>query len=188
MAMNLEAYLERIHYQGSLRPTLETLTQLHRAHLLAIPYENLDIHLGRRLGLDERGFFQKLVLERRGGWCYEMNGLFAWALRELGFQVDYLAGAVPKASAGPDAAGNHLVLLVHLPEWDFIADVGFGDGFLEPIPFRAGTYRQNGFEFRLEPDPQDGRWTVHNHAYGAAPTYDFGLEPYALSDFWPRCK
>ncbi|HEU4743540.1 MAG TPA: arylamine N-acetyltransferase [Meiothermus sp.] len=59
--------------------------------------------------------------------------------------------------------------------------------YLEPIPFREGTYRQNGFEFRLEPGPEDERWTVHNHLYGAAPTYDFGLD-YALSDFWPRCE
>ena len=146
----------------------------------------MDIHLGRGLGLDERGFFQKLVLERRGGWCYEMNGLFAWALRELGFQVNYLAGAVPRVSAGPNAHGNHLVLLVHLPKGDFIADVGFGDGFLEPIPLRAGTYTQNGLAFRLEPGP-DERWTVHNHPHGGAATYDFGLEPYALWDFQERC-
>lgn len=186
-SVNLETYLARIGYTGPREPTLDVLSAVHHAHLRAIPYENLDVHLGKPILLAENRFFQKLVLERRGGWCYEMNGLLAWALRELGFQLDCLAGAVPRASAGPNADGNHLVLLVHLPEGEFIADVGFGDGFLRPIPLREGTYMQDGFEFRLERGPEDGRWTVHNHEHGAAQTYDFGLQPHRLEDFTPRC-
>jgi N-hydroxyarylamine O-acetyltransferase len=183
----LERYFHRIGYAGPRAPTLDTLRAIHQAHLLSIPYENLDIHLGRPIELDESRFFEKLVLEQRGGWCYEMNGLLAWVLRELGFEVTYLAGAVPKAAAGPNAVGNHLVLLVHLPEGDHIADVGFGDGFLQPIPFRAGSHDQNGFVFRLE-GPHEGRWTLHNHAHGAAPTFDFSPLPHRLSDFRTRCQ
>src|SRR5688572_24693789 len=151
--MEIEAYLERIGYTGARDASAATLRGVHRAHLYAIPYENLDIHLGRPLGLDVPGIYQKLVSERRGGWCYEMNGLLAWALRELGFAVDLLAGAVPRASAGETADGNHLVLLVRLPEGPYLADVGFGDGFLEPLPLREGTTEQAGWRFRVEHDP-----------------------------------
>ena len=81
--MNLHDYLARVGYTGALTPTRDTLFALHRAHLRAIPYENLDIHMGHALLLDEAHIFHKLVTEGRGGWCYEMNGLFAWALRAL---------------------------------------------------------------------------------------------------------
>ncbi len=92
--MNLDAYLARIGYRGSLEPTPGTLRDLHCAHLLTIPYENLDIHLGRTLPLGEADIFSKLVTQKRGGWCFEMNGLFAWALRELGFVVTLLVAGV----------------------------------------------------------------------------------------------
>lgn len=75
--MDVDAYLVRIGYEGRLEPTPETLYALHRAHLLAIPYENLDIHLGRPLTLSLPDIFDKLVTQKRGGWCFEMNGLFA---------------------------------------------------------------------------------------------------------------
>ena len=83
---NLNDYLERIHYRGSLEPTLDTLKALHRAHLMAVPYENLDLHLGRSLPLDQMRAVEKIVTQGRGGWCYEMNGVFAWVLREMGFE------------------------------------------------------------------------------------------------------
>ena len=115
--MNIEAYLQRINYEGGLEPNLETLTNLHRAHLLAIPYENFDIHLGRRLELGEQYFYNKLVLQKRGGWCYEMNGLFAWVLHEIGFEVQLLAGAVRSSTQKiVNEVGNHLVLLVQLDD------------------------------------------------------------------------
>ena len=79
--MNLDRYLERIDFRDSPSLDLDTLRSLHRSHLAAIPYENLDIHLGRSLQLDLGEMYRKIVLDGRGGWCYEMNGLFAWALR-----------------------------------------------------------------------------------------------------------
>ncbi len=145
--MNIDSYLKRINYTGSLEPTLETLRNIHRQHLLSIPYENLDIHLGRRFELNQEHFFKKLVFEKRGGWCYEMNGLLAWVLRELGFEVQYLSGTVGREQKGNLAEGNHLVLLVHLDK-PYIADVGFGDGILEPLPLQEGVYRQGFLEFQ----------------------------------------
>src|SRR5215471_12816179 len=112
--MHISDYLTRIGYMGSLAANYETLAGLHQAHLLAISYENLNIHLGRYLSLDEGAIFDKLVTARRGGWCYEMNGLFAWALRELGFSVTLLASGVNRAKQGERADGDHLILRVTL--------------------------------------------------------------------------
>jgi N-hydroxyarylamine O-acetyltransferase len=182
--MNIKIYLERINYTGSLEPTLETLCAVHRQHLLTIPYENLDIHLGRRLELNEKKIFEKIVLEKRGGWCYEMNGLLAWALRELGFEVQYLSGAVNREKNGANAEGNHLVLLVNL-EQPYLADVGFGDGILEPLPLQEGIYKQGFLEFRLSQENE--RWVFHNHPDGGAKRFDFTLTPHQLSDFANQC-
>ena len=133
--MKVNAYLQRIGYKGDLEPSPSTLRQLHRAHLLSIPYENLDIHLGRELSLDLNTIYQKIVLGRRGGWCFEMNALFAWALYELGFEVHLLSAAVNRHRAGDKAEGNHLTLIV-LSDEPYLADVGFGDGPLEPLPLK----------------------------------------------------
>jgi N-hydroxyarylamine O-acetyltransferase len=183
--MDIQSYLNRIGYTGPLEPTLETLRNIHRQHLITIPYENLDIHLGRALELSEEKFFEKIVLEKRGGWCYEMNGLLAWVLRELGFEVQYLSGTVGREQKGDRAEGNHLVLLVNL-EQPYIADVGFGDGILEPLPLQEGKYIQGFLEFRLS--QENGCWMFHNHPEGGAKTFDFTLTPYELSDFAKQCE
>ena len=179
----LNTYLTRIGYTGPIKPTLEALHGIHRAHLLAIPYENLDIHLGRPLSLDIHLIFDKLVQRRRGGWCYEMNGLLAWALREVGFNVTLLGGTVGRERLGPLAEGNHLIMLVQLDQ-PWLADAGFGNGILEPLPLIEGEHKQNGFVFRLAHAGQ--RWNFYNHDYGG-PGFDFTLEPRTLGDFAERC-
>ena len=180
--MNLDAYLARIEYTGPRTADLQTLIALHRAHLRSIPYENLDIHLGRSLSLDESAIFAKLVTARRGGWCYEMNGLFAWALEDLGFEVTRLASCVGRQS--PDTEdGAHLILMVKL-DCPYLADVGFGHGLLEPIPLEAGTYQQDYLTYRLA--PKGDRWFFTNHAYGG-PGIDFTLRPRSMSDFATHC-
>lgn len=90
------AYLDRIGHLGSATPTDETLRRLDLAHLLTVPFENLDIHLGRPIVLDDQKLFDKFVRRRRGGFCYELNGLFAALLRELGFDVTMLAAQFPR--------------------------------------------------------------------------------------------
>jgi N-hydroxyarylamine O-acetyltransferase len=93
-------YLERISYQGSREPILPTLQALHEAHLLAVPFENLDIFLGREIVLDEPSLWSKIIEHHRGGFCYELNGLFALLLRALGFQVDLLSASVARSTGG----------------------------------------------------------------------------------------
>ena len=85
---------------------------MHRAHLLAVPFENLDIHLGRPISLDQDALFGKIVTRRRGGFCYELNGLFALLLRELGFEVTLLSAGVARADGGFGPEFDHLTLLV----------------------------------------------------------------------------
>ena len=170
-AMKLTDYLARVHFSGSPRPDLATLRQLHHLHLRHIPYENADVQLGTPLNFDIDRIFDKLVHARRGGWCYEMNGLLGWALDAIGFSVRRMSGAVNRASEGDRQLGNHLLLEVDLGE-PWLADVGLGDGLREPVPIREGKWRQRGLTYRLERLP-DGYWRFHNHAHSAVTSFDF---------------
>lgn len=172
--MDLRRYLDRIGFEGAPRADLDALTRIHRGHLNSIPYENLDVLLGRKLDFDLDRIFDKLVTRHRGGWCYEMNGLMSWALEEIGFKLTRMAGGVHRTHLGDFIIGNHLVLLVHLDQ-DYLADVGFGDGLVEPTPLREGPIAQYGFESRLV-FAADGFWRFHNHQNGSAPTFDFRAE------------
>jgi N-hydroxyarylamine O-acetyltransferase len=181
----LARYFARIGYTGGAVRTLATLRAVHRLHLLAIPYENLDIHLGQPITLDPAATFSKLVDDRRGGWCYEMNGLLGRVLETLGFEVRYLSGAVGRATRGWRAEGNHLVLLVTLDR-RWIVDVGFGDGFLTPLPLEPGSYRQDFLVYRVTRDGP--RWRVHNHEYGGADGFDFTLTARTIDGFASQCR
>jgi N-hydroxyarylamine O-acetyltransferase len=189
--MDLGAYLERIGFEGKPQVDLDTLGRLHRAHLQAIPYETFDVALGRGASRDPELIFDKLVTRRRGGWCYEMCGLFAWALGEIGFAVTPLAGGVERVTRGDSAVGNHLVLLVDLDR-RYLCDVGFGDGLLEPIELVPGVCRQTFLEFRLElldagrGDP--AWWRLHNHPEGAASSFDFQLDRAEEALLDERCR
>lgn len=183
MDTRLNAYLERIHFEGSPAVNDDTLRRLHRGHLLAISYENLDIHRGGVLTLDENLIFEKIVLQRRGGWCFEMNGLMAWALRQIGFEVTLMAGAVNRPVLGDLAEGNHLVLRVDLAR-PYLADAGFGTGFLEPLPLAEGSYRQGFQTYQIS--HHNGRWQFSNITI-AAPGFDFTETPHQMSDFAAQC-
>lgn len=174
--MQLRAYLDRIGLAEPPAPTLAGLTAVHRAHLRAIPYEALDVQLGRSIPLDVAASFEKIVRRGRGGWCYEMNGLLGWALTELGFDVTRVTGAVIRAVFGNVVEGNHLVLRVALPEGVYIADVGFGDGPIDPFKLQAGPFEAGGFRFELAPLDKDW-WRLTNHPQGTVPSFDFNLIP-----------
>jgi N-hydroxyarylamine O-acetyltransferase len=176
--MDLQAYLERIGFTGQARPDAATLRALHRAHLLAIPYDSLDVQLRRPVSLDPEAAFDKIVTRRRGGWCYEMNGLFGAVLQEIGFKVTRMAGAAKREVRGDFMKGSHLVLLVEMEDeaGPWIADVGFGDGAIEPFPLVVGPMSFEGYDFRLE--TLDERWwRFHNHELGGAKSFDFIVEP-----------
>lgn len=176
LRMQLSAYLDRIGYSGPVRADLATLKGLHRAHLLAISYENLDVQLGRRVTTDPADAYDKIVRRRRGGWCYEMNGLFGWALDQIGFPVMRMAGAANRELLGDLLIGNHLVLLVDLgAEGRWIADVGFGDGSIDPFPLAEWEQTIEGFPFRLS-KLDEHWWRFRNHPHGGAKSFDFQVE------------
>lgn len=184
--MNLDAYFDRIGYGGGTQTTLETLTGIQCAHLEAVPYENLEIQLGRRKTIGESAFFDAIVTRQRGGWCYEMNGLLTSALRKIGFEVNRVGGAVARNLIADDAIGNHLVGLVALEGTTFVADVGLGDGPRLPFELTEGTWQEGGLHFRLE-ILEDGWWRFHNHEHGLATSFDFTEEPRSLDWYRPRC-
>ena len=144
--MEINAYLQRINYHGSLFPSAQTLRDLQVAHLLSVPFENLSIHSAEPIVLNDDALFAKVVKRRRGGFCYELNGLFAGLLRELGFEVTMLSAQVANAEGvfGPDF--DHMTLLV-IPKNSserWLADVGFGDSFLEPLQLDFGREQVQG--------------------------------------------
>ena len=113
----------------------------------------------------------------------------AWALREIGFEVQLLSAAVGRANFDGPEFSAHLALLVGLEEGLYLADVGFGDGFPEPVPLREGEYVQDGFSFRLEhrATVNGERWVMHNHAHGGAPHFDFSTDPRDMTRFADQC-
>jgi N-hydroxyarylamine O-acetyltransferase len=172
----IATYLDRIGYRGRVEPTLECLREIHRGHAFSIPYENIDVQLGIPLDRSIGRIFDKLVVRRRGGWCYEMNGLLGWALTAIGFRIMPVAAGILRVERGDAALGNHLVLLVELERRLYLADLGMGDGMREPIPLEPGIHNQGRLDFTLEAIG-DGDWRFHSHAFGYPPNYDFRVEP-----------
>jgi N-hydroxyarylamine O-acetyltransferase len=148
--LDLDAYLARIAYEGELAPTPDTLAGLHRAHALTIPFENLDILLGRPILLDVPSLQTKLVDGRRGGYCFEQNALFAAVLEAVGFEVTRLAARVRMGDSAPRPR-THMGLMVEAGDGRWLADVGFGaDGLLDPIPFEGDApVRQGVWTYQL---------------------------------------
>ena len=185
--VDIAAYLRRIGYTGPVTATLPTLRQIHRAHLLAVPFENLDIPLGRPIVCDEDTFVRKIVERRRGGFCYEMNGAFAALLRAMGFRVTLLSARVPQPDGGDGLEFDHLTLRVDFEE-PYLADVGFGDSFMEPLRLKTGIEQeQDRRRFRIvdfgellhvERAETGGSWKTE---------YSFTLKPRHLREFAGMC-
>jgi N-hydroxyarylamine O-acetyltransferase len=176
--LKLDAYLARIGYAGGLEPTLETLRALHFAHASSVPFENIDIVLGRAILLGLGDLQDKLVTARRGGYCFEQNALFAAALESLGFPVTRLAARV-RYGATEIRPRLHMLLEVEVDAEPWLADVGFGAaGPLYPIRLKDGEaqahgawrfrVRSEGAQFVLESHESDG-WLVDLYAFTREP-------------------
>lgn len=185
------AYFARIGWIGPLDPAEATLAALHEAHLLAVPFENLDIGLGREIVLDLDRLHDKLVVRRRGGFCYELNGFFASLLAGLGFDLDLLSARVADDAGVLGPEFDHMALLVRVGGKRWLADVGFGDSFRRPIdlddpsPQRGGDPLGRAWSVR---DDGDEMALVQHEANGASrTTYTFTLAPRDLADYAPMC-
>ncbi len=167
----LDAYLARVGIRRPVARDIAGLTQLQRAHLMAFTWEGLDAYMGWPSSIAPASAFNKMVWNRRGGWCYEMTGLFGAALAALGFQVTRLCGGVQRAVLGDRAIGNHLTLRVDLDR-PYLVEVGLADALAEPMPLAAGAVQQRGFDFSIT-ETGDGWLRFNNHARGIAPSFDF---------------
>lgn len=175
-ASELTAYFARIGFSGAPRADLPTLRALHRAHALAIPFEDGEVQFGRPPGLDPHAAFAKLVTARRGGWCYEHNGLFGRVLHSLGFTVTRLSAGVMRQVRGDFAMGSHLALKVTLDGEDWLADVGFGASLIAPMPLSAGAQDTHPVPSELS-RTDDGYWRLSIRIGEAPFSYDFRDEP-----------
>ncbi|MQA16700.1 MAG: arylamine N-acetyltransferase [Pseudonocardiaceae bacterium] len=182
--LDVDAYLDRIGHRGDRAPTVDTLRTLHRAHVTTIPFENLDVLLGRRIGLDVDSLQHKLVQQPRGGYCYEHNLLFAALLERLGFAVRRLSGRV-RNGRDTRRPRSHATLWVEADGRPWLADVGFGgERPLEPVRFADGaTAAQGGWTYRVD-GIGDGEWLLRSlHPDGWFDLYAVDLSAQYPDDF-----
>lgn len=183
--MSVDGYLRRLGVEGRPAPTLATLVDLHRRHLDALPYENLAIMLGRPDPSDGASTLERVARGGNAGYCFHHNGAVEVVLHELGFDVTRRHGAQLE-TLGPSGTLDHLVLIVSglptqaNPDGRWWPDLGYGDGFREPLPLREGIHRQGPFRYRLA-GLTDRGWTFHHdpdgsfigtHVGAVAPTDD----------------
>jgi N-hydroxyarylamine O-acetyltransferase len=173
--------LERIGCQQPAEPNVDALISMHEAFSLAIPYENLAIQLERPVALSGPDALARLGEERRGGWCYDLNGAFGLLLESCGFQVRQAVGAGSRETLGDFWIGSHLVLIVDLPAGPWLADVGYGDGPLRPAPLIEHTF-QSGFYNCSLSNLGDGWWRYRNDPRASAPSFDFRADGGAPHD------
>ena len=184
--LDLDAYCARINYTGSREVSAATLKHLHYSHAHSVPFENLDIHLGRPLSLDPGDLFAKIVTRKRGGYCYEVNSFFAMVLRAIGFQVQCLLARVLYGFSN-FRPRSHQLLLIGVENQSWIADVGSGSCCLrEPMRLAPDEVCEQGPDsFRLKTE------TGHTYILQALlvgrwqDLYEFTLEPFDLIDYEP---
>lgn len=181
---DLERYFARVGFDGDRAPTPATLARLQIAHLAAIPFENLDVRLGRPIALDLPSLEAKLVGRRRGGYCFEQNTLFAALLRALGFEVETLEARVRPPGATATLPRTHMTLRVRFAAGDLLADVGFGgDGALAPVPFDGSPVEAGGDDHRLVREGVGLHVLQRRSAEGWVDLYAFGPVPALAIDY-----
>ncbi len=190
-----EAYLRRLGVERPVPPTLDVLRELHLRHLVAVPFENLSIHLGEEIVLEEERLLEKVVGARRGGFCYELNGVFGALLTALGFDVTLLAGRVYGDEERLGIPYDHLALRVRTVDGgDWLADVGFGAHSHYPLAMGQRREQEDpGGTFRVVEAGPDGEAGADSSAPSdsgdldvvrdSSRQYRLELRPRVLGDF-----
>lgn len=175
--MHLDRYLNHIGFTGKARPDRATLATLMQAQLHTVPFENLDQQLGIQVSTDVASAFAKVVDRRRGGWCFELNALFRWALTEIGFEVLTLAAHVGDNGESRDAPADHMVLRVDCEGIALLVDVGFGGSMIAPLPFDQTDHWQPPYTLAVT-EEDDGYWRFSERvADGDRTAFDFRPVP-----------
>ncbi|RAL21029.1 arylamine N-acetyltransferase family protein [Thermoflavimicrobium daqui] len=186
--MNISTYLNRINMKEVGRPNLSFLSRLQENHLLHIPFENLDISLGRPIQLSLPKLFEKVIEKCRGGFCYELNGLFDWLLRECGFTTSLISARVRDKdnSFGPEF--DHLAILVYLDQ-PYLVDVGFGDSCRFPLPLTGEEVEDISGRYRvILEEASDGYALQKQEENGWITEYRFTTRSYELQAFTSMCE
>jgi N-hydroxyarylamine O-acetyltransferase len=190
----LHPYLDRIGLALPLPPTADSLRRLQLAHLLHVPFEDLDIHIGRPIRMGIPDLFDKIVTRRRGGFCYELNGMFAWLLKELGFEVTYLSASDFDQNGSSSPPFDHLTLSVTCPadlepDTRWLVDVGYGDTFRLPLRLDCGDEQSDGLRaYRLTCAGEIYQLWERRPGKDWERHYYFTLEPHAYVDFKAMCR
>ena len=185
--MDVNAYLKRINYDGPRDVSAETRRRLHVAHLFNVPFENLSIHASEPIVLDDEALFAKIVERQRGGFCYEANGLFAALLRALGFEVTMLSAEVARGGGEFSPPFDHMALMVQLEE-RWLADVGFGDSFREPLLLDTHSEQIQGDQSFKIVSEDAYRVLLHRAGDEWEPSYRFTLAPHEFVDYEAMCR
>ncbi|MGN6568249.1 MAG: arylamine N-acetyltransferase family protein [Flavipsychrobacter sp.] len=144
--MDIASYLKRINFSGTVKIDLQSLSALQYQHFISVPFEDVDIYYGRPIALDIASFFDKVVNRQRGGYCYELNGLFYQLLLSYGFDVSMVSARVANGrSFGPEY--GHMALLVKLSDKEWLVDVGFGDFSMMPLMIEPGMIQNDGRDY-----------------------------------------
>lgn len=188
--MDKDAYLRRIGLADTkLKPDSATLRLLQRSHLLAVPFENLDIHWNRPIVIDTAKFYDKIVVEKRGGFCYELNGLFNELLRDLGFETRIVSARVYDDQGNFSPEYDHAAIIVTIGDEEYLTDVGFGAFTAEPLLFVLDAEQEDARgPFVIRSGIEDGYFEVAAKQDGGwRPEYMFQPQSRELSEFSGRC-
>jgi N-hydroxyarylamine O-acetyltransferase len=183
-AFDLDAYLARIGWHGPVEPTLETLAGLTRAHIARIPFENVDVLLGRGVRIDLDSIVGKIVVDGRGGYCFEHGTLFQAALESVGFRAAAHAARVVTIVERHQAPRTHMFVTVELDGSRYVMDPGFGGhAAAVPVPLREGAEARDGLD-RHRMVPRDGEWVLEAEVDGTMKAlWTSTLEPQYSVDF-----
>ncbi|NNE38161.1 MAG: acetyltransferase [Gammaproteobacteria bacterium] len=185
--MNVDNILERIEYNGPREPTLEVLTALQHAYLYTVPFENLDIHARIKIDLDTQKFYNKIVTNHRGGFCYESNALFSYLLDALGFNVTIVAAKMI-STAGMSPGYSHMALKVKLDQ-DYLVDVGNGQSVRDPLPIPGDVVsRSEGIRYKVA-NHSDYEYALYfrTEENDWSPRFIFNTDPRRLEEFAVMC-
>lgn len=187
--MDVNTYLKRIDYQGEIEPTAKVLAQLQRQHLLHVPFENLDIHYHRKIELGAEAFYHKVVMQGRGGFCYELNGLFYELLYKLGFEVRRISARVYHDDGSLSPEYDHLALLVKASGQSYLVDVGFGRFAIATLPLSSGSQITDSEGTFVLDQNGDSTWQVSIVKDNKkTPHYLFTESPRELEEFASMCR
>ena len=184
--MEIEKYLTRFHASYDQIPSLQQLTTLQNLHMLEIPFENLDVIRREPIYLNLNSIYEKIVLRKRGGYCYELNGLFHWLLEKLGYDASLIAATVCRPNGQWAKPETHAAILVQLNE-PYLVDVGFGDSTILPIPLNGSSRTDVSGTYRVQPSGNGFYDLIRIRSDESRPLYRFSTYTKKLTDFHEGC-